>query len=349
VAGVAGLHGYDAVQWQIDEPGFQSGSLFKNLFYGSLNNSNGVPAGLTNDVALGLGFSLGRIGAQDSVSVLVAISERGHALSQFWLTQRDADPGSSGTTITVSGVVAAGAGQMLNPAGPMLVLSGQVLKDGSTNGAANPTGIGISGIAVTLRSNGVPVLNAVTDGSGRYDFSVPPGLAPGTYSVGVDASGYSFVAVPAAQAANFAQSNPGNVVLPMAVPVMNFDLRGGAVQFAEVSGVLRYGLTGWQLNRAAGSVVGSLAVTNPVGSGVSVGGPWQLGLKPSTTYYFAHPSGVLPDGVTNIDVSAAMGLKVSGGVLAPGQSVVLSNAVEVYSLYRTAPSNGQFELWATPQ
>jgi hypothetical protein len=57
----------------------------------------------------------------------------------------------------------------------------------------------------------------------------------------------------------------------------------------------------------------------------------------------------LPDNVTNIDVSIAVNAQIAGGILAPGQSVVLTNAVEVYSRYRSAPTNSLFEIWATQQ
>jgi len=55
-AGTAGLHGYDASQWQIDEPDFQNGTLVKNIFIGTLINSNAVPISAPNDVAMSLGF-----------------------------------------------------------------------------------------------------------------------------------------------------------------------------------------------------------------------------------------------------------------------------------------------------
>lgn len=55
------------------------------------------------------------------------------------------------------------------------------------------------------------------------------------------------------------------------------------------------------------------------------------------------------DSVTNIDVSAAVGAQIPGGVLNPGQRFALTNAVEVFSLYRNAPTNTLFEIWATQQ
>ncbi len=47
--------------WEIDEPGFIFGDIFDNFLAGTLDNSNGVPMGLEDDVAmaLGWGFTLG--------------------------------------------------------------------------------------------------------------------------------------------------------------------------------------------------------------------------------------------------------------------------------------------------
>ena len=76
--------------------------------------------------------------------------------------------------------------------------------------------------------------------------------------------------------------------------------------------------------------------------------PYQLGLHPPTNiFYYPHPAGKLPDGIPYVDLSAAMSARVPGGTLNPGQSAVLTNAVEVYSLTRTPPTNTLFEIWAT--
>jgi hypothetical protein len=40
---------------------------------------------------------------------------------------------------------------------------------------------------------------------------------------------------------------------------------------------------------------------------------------------------------------------IPGGVLNPGQAFALTNAVEVYSRNRLAPTNTLFEIWATQQ
>ncbi len=179
---------------------------------------------------------------------------------------------------------------------------------------------------------------------------MPPGLQPGTYGVKAEAAGLTFLPVPPAQKAYFATSNPSTVTLPMPVPILNFDVRGAVVQqFGNVSDVLQFGFQSWTLNRATGSLLGTLSITNPAGSGASFGPPWQLGLKSSPSFYYPHPGGTLLDGVSYVDASAAVNARVPGSVLNPGQWVMLTNAVEVYSLDRTAPPNTLFELWATQQ
>ena len=347
--GALGLHGYDASEWQIDEPGFQTGTLLKNLFVGTLSGSNAVPPNAPNDVALSLGFSLGNLNPGAASTVLVLISEQGLALGSFSLAQHDRDPAST-TVITLSGVIAATASQMANPTHELLVLNGQVFRDANTNGPPAPTSNGVSGVTVSLLSNSVPVRTNLTDSAGRYHFSVPPGLQPGTYTVKAEAAGFTFLPVPPAQKAYFAASNPSTIMLPMPVPILNFDFRGAAVQqFGNVSGVVQFGFQTWTLNHATGSLLGTLSITNPASNSASFGPSWQLGLTSSPDFYYPHPGGTLPDGVSYVDVSAAVNAQVPGAVLNPGQWVALTNAVEVYSLYRTAPTNTLFELWATQQ
>jgi hypothetical protein len=296
---------------------------------------------------MSLGFSLGKLNPGAGSTVLVQISQQGDALGSFSLAQHDSDPAST-TVITLSGLIP-----------DLLVLKGQVVSDGnttSTNAPANPSTIGVSNVVVTLSSNSIPVMTNLTDSAGQYLFSVPPGLPPGTYAVSANAPGLTFVSVPPAVKAYFATSNPSTNTLPMLVPVLNFDFRGAIVPpppppppsgtNVNVSGFLPFGLS-WKLNYATGSLLGTLSITNPT-SGSAFGPPWQLGLKSSPMFYFAHPAGTLPDGVTNIDVSTAMNGQLPGGVLNPGV-VVLTNAVEIYSLYRSAPTNGLFEIWATPK
>src|SRR5262249_17111648 len=90
-------------QWQIDEPGFQSGTMTRNLYEVTLDNSNSVPPTALNDVAMSLGFSFGTLGPGDGASARVMISQAQHLLGSFALTQHDADPAST-TVITISGL-----------------------------------------------------------------------------------------------------------------------------------------------------------------------------------------------------------------------------------------------------
>ena len=352
-SGALGEQGYDASQWQIDEPGFQNGTLLKNLFAGALNDSNSVPASALNDVATALGFSLGTIQPGIAAAVKVMISEQGHALSGFALAHHDSDPASANTVITVSGVLSATPSQMLHPGQPMLVLTGQVFQDASTNGPANPGTSGLSAVPVLLLSNSVPVRTNLTDSTGRYAFSVPPGLTPGTFAVAASAAaGLTFVPVLPAQHDYFALNNPAAVVLPLAVPVLNFDFRGSAVEqsvFGDASSNLLWGISGWNLNYATGSLRGTLSITNPASGVANLGPPWKLGLKPSPDFFYVHSAGTLPDGVTNIDVSPAVSAQLAGGLLSRSQVVVLTNAVEIFSRSRNAPTNSLFEIWATQQ
>lgn len=535
-------------QWQIDEPGFQGGTLFRNLFLGALNNTNAVPQSALNDVAMGLGFDLGSLQPGDSKNVRVMISEAEHLLGSFGLKQHDASA-SSTTVITLSGL--AGGGTVAQ-------VVGTVFKDANGNGVVD-SGEGLSGVSIVLASNQVSVAQGQTDANGKYqintkpgtytvsvvagslppglilapvtggatnspwpvtlvsDFpttvnwgyrAVPPGIVSGTvfqdangngivdngeglvgvrlvlqsngvsvaqittsangnysftnvagnYSVRLDSStvpaGYTLVAV-----ANGTTVNPANVSLSTGgVSVLNWGFQppalgaitgtvfrdantngiadggeglGGVVlqlqsnqvtvaqsttdtngkygftnapgnytlrldpsqipfglklvgvasgatnspwsvgitasgvvvvnwgfqrttdaQFEDVSVVVKLGLS-WELNRARGTLVGTLSLTNTAGSGVAVGPPYQLGLKSSADYFYPTNFGQvllkLPDGVTGLDVSAAVRAGVANGVLNPGSRVTLPQAVEIYSLTRTPPANSQFEIWATRQ
>jgi hypothetical protein len=348
-SGTSGLHGYDPSQWQIDEPDFQAGTLLKNIFVGALNNSNSIPQSAPNDVAMSLGFSLGNLSPGADATALVQISEQNQVLGTFSLVQKDIDPNST-TVITMSGTLPVTASEMANPPYQMLVLQGRAFHDGKTNGTANPTSSGVPGVAVALLSNSIPVMTNLTDSTGLYQFSIPPGLQPGTYAISAAATGYTFVPVLPSQKAYFASTDPSTNTLPMTVPTLNFDFRGSASQqFGNVNGLVQMGVSGWKLNYATGSLLGTLSITNPATSSANFGPPWQLGLISTTNFYYRFPAGTLPDGVTNIDVSAAVNAQISGGLLAPGQGVVLTNAVEVYSRYRNAPTNGLFEIWATQQ
>ncbi|HTI99718.1 MAG TPA: SdrD B-like domain-containing protein [Dongiaceae bacterium] len=195
-------------QWQMDEPGFQTGTLFANLFQGALDNSNSVPQSAPNDVAMGLGFALNDLPPTAASTISVLISENGRSLGSFALVQRDLDPNST-TFITYSGGLA--------PA-----LSGGVYVDANGNSFFDP-GEGVPGVAVVLRTNGVTALQATTDTDGRYSFATAP---PGTYSASVNTAalpaGVVLSAVP-----NGALANPWTITLVGGVPqTLNWGYRG---------------------------------------------------------------------------------------------------------------------------
>jgi hypothetical protein len=114
-----------AVVTLLDEPGFTTGTMLRNLFLGALSKSNAVPQTATNDVALALGFSPGDLYAGDSVAARVMISEAGHTLGSFALSQRDIAP-SSTTVITLSGQAVASE------------VAGRIFNDLKTNGIYEP-------------------------------------------------------------------------------------------------------------------------------------------------------------------------------------------------------------------
>lgn len=170
VKGVAGHGAVDGSpdEWQIDEPGFTTGTLYSNLFLGALDNSNSIPQSAPNDVAMALGFTIGDINPGGAPALQVMISENGGSLGSLVLIQHDSDPNSK-TFITLSGGIA--------PA-----LSGGVFVDANTNGLLD-AGEGLANVRVLLLTNGITALtNALTDANGRYSFNT----VPGSYAVGVD-------------------------------------------------------------------------------------------------------------------------------------------------------------------
>ncbi|MDX2109158.1 MAG: Ig-like domain-containing protein [Verrucomicrobiota bacterium] len=103
VSGPAGAGEIDSLPdvWQVDEPGFISGNLLDTILSGQLANTNNVPAGVTDDVAMGMGFVLGNLLPGKSFSARVLISENGSNLGGVILTQKDSQVGST-TTMTLS-------------------------------------------------------------------------------------------------------------------------------------------------------------------------------------------------------------------------------------------------------
>jgi hypothetical protein len=75
--------------WEIDEPGYVFGDIYDNVLAGSLDNSNGVPLDIPDDVswALGWDFTL-----TDGQIATIALDLAGAAPSSgFYLSQNDPD------------------------------------------------------------------------------------------------------------------------------------------------------------------------------------------------------------------------------------------------------------------
>jgi hypothetical protein len=271
-------------QWQIDEPGFATGTLYRNLFLGSLNNSNSIPPGISNDVAMAVGFSLGDLAPGASSALQVMISENGRALGSLSLVQRDSDPASK-TFITLSG-------------GRPPQLQGVVFVDANTNGLFDP-GEGLTNVTVLLLSNGVAVAHVATDTDGNYSFA---GAAAGTYAVSVDTTtlppGLTLVPVQ-----NGATSNPMNVRLAAGVSqVLNWaygqpELTGTVFVDTNTNGVPDpgEGLANVTLLLQSGG-------TNVLQTTTDAAGKYHFGSAPSGSYSLLVDLQTLPSGLTLVPV-----------------------------------------------
>jgi hypothetical protein len=81
--------------WEIDEPGFSFGDIWNNIYLSdnvggsALDNSNGVPAGMEDDVSMALGWDY-TLAAGQTAAIDFLVSETMPA-SGFYLTQTDPD------------------------------------------------------------------------------------------------------------------------------------------------------------------------------------------------------------------------------------------------------------------
>jgi hypothetical protein len=323
--GVAGLGASDvfADQWQIDEPGFAGGQLFANLYAGGLNNSNAIPAGTSNDVALALGFFVGDLLPGNSVGVAVEVSGRGNSLGPFRLVQRDAAAGSS-NAVTLSGLVA--------------TLAGTIFQDLNRNGTPE-AGEGVAGVTLRLVDGTNAVSQALTDASGNYSFSTPP---PGTYTLVVDAGSPNLAGL-------------ANTVDPDGV-------LDSATLVTLVPGVLNLKNWGYQLSKLEGTVFrdvnrndvpeageGLAGVTLRLLSGTNgvlavatdANGYYVFNAPPAGTYVLVVDTNTLPPGLNNtVDPDGTLD-GATAVTLAPGalvartwgyQSVVVGGAANVTAL-----------------
>jgi hypothetical protein len=99
--------------WEIDEPGFVFGDIYNNFKAGTLDNSNGVPQGTPDDVALALGWDFDLDPGFDAdISATVSLQAPPGA---FYLQHTDPD---SDYTIYVRGGLRIGGGPGPGVPGP---------------------------------------------------------------------------------------------------------------------------------------------------------------------------------------------------------------------------------------
>jgi len=79
--------------WEIDEPGYVFGDIYDHVQAGTLDNSNGVPVGLPDDVSMALGwaFDLPPGGTAD-IDFVVGLTA---PTSPFYLAHTDPDSGET--------------------------------------------------------------------------------------------------------------------------------------------------------------------------------------------------------------------------------------------------------------
>ena len=211
-------------QWQVDEPGFLAGTLLRNLYLGTLNNSNGIPQTAPDDVALGLGFDLGTLWPGMGVAVRVMISETNHTLGSFAIEHHDAALSSS-TVIMLSGKV-----------DPRSAVSGYAFKDANRNSLCE-SGEGLAGVIVfaDLDNNGVrspTEPQGVTGSDGSYRIA---NLNAGLLSLRVDTT-----TIPPGIAASFDPDGvpDGATVLTLALGESRTNLNWGYQNLPAVTGAV---------------------------------------------------------------------------------------------------------------
>lgn len=63
-----------ATSWQIDEPGYVSGTIFTNFLANTLDNTNHNPITALDDTSLALGYQVGSVAAGNTVNLVLTIS-----------------------------------------------------------------------------------------------------------------------------------------------------------------------------------------------------------------------------------------------------------------------------------
>lgn len=77
------------LSWEIDEPGYLFGDIYDNFLAGSLDGSNGVPAGSEDDVSMAMGWSFSLSSGQ-TATILLNLGTLAPG-ADFYLAQYDPD------------------------------------------------------------------------------------------------------------------------------------------------------------------------------------------------------------------------------------------------------------------
>ncbi len=93
--------------WEIDEPGFVFGDIYDNFLDGSLDNSNGVPAGEEDDVSFALGWDFSLL-ADQKATIKVFLSDIAPSTG-FYLSHTD--PESQYSIFLFSELTTGGGGE----------------------------------------------------------------------------------------------------------------------------------------------------------------------------------------------------------------------------------------------